>query len=562
MKFVTSSKVALAALTVGALFFTGCAGSPDSSGGASADSSKPAQSAQKPLTVRTASAPTFQENFNPLVVAANMGSTKGLIYEPLVLFTPWNPGVGEPWLATAYEFNEDGTQLTFDIREGVKWSDGTDFTANDVAYTFNVLKDFPATNLSAIPVESATAEGQQVVLKLSAPSFALMPTIGNTVIIPEHVFSKEADLATFTNPKPVGTGPYVLKSFSPQRYTVEKNPNYWGTEGFEVNQINMVTEDSATFVNNLIQGNIDWAGGFIQKVQEVYIDKDPKLNNYWFPGAGLVHLAFNNQSKKFSDINLKKAIALGVDRKQIADLAFAGYAKAPNETGLILPAYKEFLAPDKEGKTLEQDVAAANKILDDAGYKKGSDGMRMLPSGDPLKLTLSVPSNYTDWITVTQLLDEQLAEIGIDLEPQGIAEAACGDSNRSGEYDIAMSNAPMFASPYFFYRGFLSSELSAPAGSPAKTNISRWEDPETDQILKDFAGTNDEAKQLEAIHKLGEIVATEMPVIPLVISPTWGLYRTANWTGFPSENDPYAAPTPYTYPDNLLVVRNLTPASK
>jgi peptide/nickel transport system substrate-binding protein len=555
MKSKTAIRALITLAAAGALALSGCS-APSASGGGN-----DAAGADKPFTMRTASSPTFQANFNPFAATANQGTTKGLFYEPLVLFTPWNPGVGTPWLASSYEFNDDGTELTFQVREGVKWSDGKDMTPADVAYSFNVLKDNPATNLAAIPVESATVDGRSVVLKLTQPSFALMPQIGNTVVVPEHVFSKQSDVSAFQNEKPVATGPYTLKSFTPQRYTLEKNAGYWSKDGYEVPEINVVTEDSATFINNLVQGNIDWAGGFLEKVDDVYINKDKENNQYWFPGAGIVYLAVNNQSQEFSDLTLKKAISLAIDREKISDLAFAGYAQAPNETGLVLPVYKEFLADDKKDALLKTNVDEANSMLDKAGYTKDSDGMRSTPKGEPLKMTLNVPANFADWITVTQLLDEQLAEIGVDLDPQGVAETAWGESNRSGDYDIAMASAPIYASPFFFYRNALASDLSAPAGEPAKTNISRWEDPETEKILKDFAASSDEASQLESIQALGDIVADEMPFIPMVVSPTWGLYRTANWTGFPSEEDPYAAPTPYTYPDNLLVLQNLKPAS-
>ncbi|ACQ79657.1 extracellular solute-binding protein family 5 [Beutenbergia cavernae DSM 12333] len=539
-----------------ALTLTACGGggTDDETGGGDGDEGA---SAQEPLTVYASTLPSFQSNFNPFSPSALTGA-KGLIYEPLMAYTGFRPGEGTPFLATDMTFNDDGTVLTITLREGVQWSDGEDLTVDDVVFTFEAMRDEPAINGSALPIEAAAAgEGNTVEVTFSEPAFSLIPSIGNSVIVPEHVYGEQEIIAEYVDEDPVGSGPYDLMRFSQQLYQLEKNDTYWNADEVGPEQIDYPAMSNQTFTAQLGEGGIDWAGGFLANVDQAFIDKDPENNHYWFPGAGMVHLVLNNQNPIFDDIELRRAMLLAIDRQQLSDTAMAGHAQPATTTGLVLPAQQDFAEDNTQ--PLELNVDEANSILDAAGYTAGDDGIRTTPAGERLAFTLSVPSDFADWISIVTLLQEQFAAVGIEMTPQGVATQEWSDGLRAGSFEVAMANAGILTSPYFFYRAFMSSALSAPAGEQAITNYSRWEDPETDQLLADFAATNDPEAQRAAVVGLGEIMETELPVIPMLQSPTWGLNRTANFSGFPNDDDPYANPTPYTYPDNLLVVMNLDP---
>src|SRR5690606_10084925 len=243
---------------------------------------------QPVLNIHASSTPTFQANFNPISVTFLPG-TRGMIYEPLIAYTPMKPNEGQPWLAEKAEFNADGTELTIDLRSGVTWSDGEAFDADDVAYTFNLFAEQPAANTGALPVESAKkVDADTVTVTSSAPASARMPAIGNTTPLPEHIFS-EQDPVEFTNAEPVGTGPYKLKSFSEQIYTLEKNPNYWDADSIKVEQLAFPASTTQTFTTSLQQGKLDWAGGFVANIDQIFVAKDPEHNKYWFPGDGAVN---------------------------------------------------------------------------------------------------------------------------------------------------------------------------------------------------------------------------------------------------------------------------------
>jgi peptide/nickel transport system substrate-binding protein len=503
--------------------------------------------------------PSYQKAFNPYSASRNLG-TQGLVYEPLILRSP-SSQKGVPWLATDQQWAQDGKSVVFTIRDGVKWSDGKPFTAADVAFSFNLLTKYPELNIGALPVQSATASGDKATVTFSAVAFSYEPSVDNFTPVPEHVWASQ-NAAKWTNPDPVGTGPYTVGKFSPQLITYAKNKNYWQPDKIKVDTIEYPAATPQTFVSNLGAGKYDWAGGFVANIQKLYVDKDPKHNKYWFPGDGLVDLAMNLQKAPFDDVKLRSAISLAVDRTELSKTAENGYMPPASPTGLVLPALASYMDPQYADSKFSYNVKKANSMLDDAGYKKAADGIRVAPDGKRLSFSLSVPSGYTDWVTMTKLLQSQLKQVGIEIKPQGVSAQSWSASLHSGEFDMTVRGVTMGTGAYSLYRSFLSSALSAPAGQSATSNYARWEDPKTDEYLSAYANTSDKSAQKKAIQGLEGIVVNELPEIPLLQSANWAQYRTANFTGWPSAKNPYALPAPYQFPDNLLVITHLKPVSK
>lgn len=538
-----------AAVAVSAMVLSGC-----SAGGTPAGNGKP-----NVLSVMANTVPSYQKTFNPFSASRNLG-TQGLVYEPLILNSPTKT-TGVPWLATSQNWAKDGKSVTFNIRSGVKWSDGEPFTAADVAFSFNLLTKFPAINTGALPVTSATTSGDNVTVSFSEVAFAYEPAVGNFTPVPEHVW-KSQDASKWTNPDPVGTGPYTVGKFSPQMITYSKNPHYWQPDTIKVDTIEYPAATPQTFVSNLGAGKYDWAGGFVANIKELYVDKDPAHNKYWFPGDGLVALVMNLQKAPFNDVKLRKAISLAVDRKELSTTAENGYEPVANPTGLVLPALQSYMDPTYANATFSYDVDKANSMLDAAGYKKGSDGVRVAPDGKKMSFSLSVPSGYTDWVTMTKLLQSQLNKVGIQVNPQGVSAQSWSAALHSGAFEMTIQGATINTGAYSMYRSFMSKALSAPVGQAATSNYARWEDPKTEEYLAAYANTGDKDAQKKAIQGLEGIVVNQLPEIPLLLSANWAQYRTANFTGWPSATDPYALPAPYEYPDNLLVVSHVKPVSK
>lgn len=540
-----------AVLTVGALALSAC-----SAGGENGAE----DGAVEPLTIHANTATTYQANFNPFAPTALQG-TKGMLYEPLMVATPMATGETKPWLAESLEFNEDGTVATFVLQEGVTWSDGEAFDAEDVAFTFNLMRDNPAANTGAFDIAGAEATDEKTaVITFNESMFAFQSALANTIVVPEHVFA-DVDPVEFTNDAPVVTGPFVLDQFGQQLYTLKANESYWNADEVEVQEVRYPASSDQTFNSSLQAGEFDWSGGFVANIDQIYIEKDPEHRAYWYPGDGLVNLLVNTQVAPFDDVALRQALSVAIDRDQLSEVAMQGYTPAAHPTGLPLPAYESVMSEDYADAEFDFDADEANKMLDEAGYAMGGDGVRTTPAGEKMSYSLQIPSSYVDWVTISSLLQEQLAEIGIALEPQGVSFEAWLEARNSGNYQVTIASAAMGLTPYTLFRSMMSSEYKTADGESVVSNYNRYYDAEADALLTSFASTLDPAAQQEALDGLEQIMVEQLPVIPMLQSPNWFQYNTARWEGFPTEKDPYALGAPFQFPDNLLVVTNLTPAN-
>ena len=125
--------------------------------------------------------------------------------------------------------------------------------------------------------------------------------------------------------------------------------------------------------------------------------------------------------------------------------------------------------------------------------------IRVAPDGKKLSFDITIPSGYTDWVTMTKLLRTQLQQVGIDIIPQGVSSTTWSNDLHAGTFQISLYYPSIGNGPYDLYRSFMSKELSAPAGESATLNYGRWEDPQTEQYLAAYGNTGDKATQKAAI---------------------------------------------------------------
>ena len=171
-------------------------------------------------------------------------------------------------------------------RDGVKWNDGEDFTAEDIAFTFELLRDNPAHRARRRSASTtSTVDGDKVTITFENSVFVKQDKVLEKFIVPEHIWADVADPTTETNPEPVGTGPYTLTSFSSQSVQLDQRDDYWGGE-LAVPTLYFVSyNDNTALTTALANGDADWAQGFIPNVEDAYLSKDED-NQYWAP-AGL-----------------------------------------------------------------------------------------------------------------------------------------------------------------------------------------------------------------------------------------------------------------------------------
>lgn len=531
------------AAVLAALALAGCSGGGAGGGGSARSGDAP------PLVIHAVDAGTFQEDFNPYHLEGVNFGTSGMIHETLMYFNTLKPGEITPWLALDHKWSNKGRSVTFTLRPGVKWSDGQPFTADDVAFTFQMLKKHPQLNRNALEIEGAEALApDKVRLDFGNTSYAKLFNIaGSSPIVPKHVWEKEKDPSTFTNPKPVGTGPYTLSKFSAQLYELVKNPSYWQPGKPEVPVLRFPAYTANALQTALQQGEVDWAGAFVPDIQKIYVQGKPEQNKFYFPPEGVVTLLPNLTDPVLAKPEVRAAMSLAIDRDKIVRVAERGYTKVAHPTGVPMPGGEAYVPPEYRDAAYKVDVEKAKELLKDVDPAK-------------LKFTLLVPSPFTDWVNAAQLIREDLAKIGITVETRGVAFQDWVSKVGKGDYDLSIRATASGPTPYFQMRSMLFGGLAKPVGEAATGNYERWKDTETDRLIDAYAATEDETEQQKATQGLSKIMMEKAPTLPLFYSPSWAQYRTDKYVGWPSEQDPYAMPSPYTSPDAAVVLLHLKPA--
>jgi peptide/nickel transport system substrate-binding protein len=494
--------------------------------------------------------------YNPTQVNEGI---EGMVYEPL-LFYNLNNGKVTDWLATSYKWSSDNKQVTFTIRQGVKWSDGKPFTASDVAFTFNMLKAYPTADTNGVWTylsDVSAPDASTVVFSFKTPNPPLLWYIaGQTYIVPEHIFSG-VDPTKFANTNPIGTGPFTLSKFSPQLLVYKKNPNYWQASKVQVDELDYpAVKDNQTLQLQLMKGQIDWASIYAPNLDSTFVDKDKAHNHYWMAPVDIFTLYLNLSKAPFNQLGVRQAINDSLNRTQLSQQAESGYVAPASITGLILPNDNAYLDPAYSTVQATPNVAKAQQELESAGYTKGSDGI-YAKDGKELSFTIKVVNGWTDWETMDAVITQNLKTVGINATVDDIQDTAYFDARNNGNYDALIGGLYAGPTPYYLYNTHLNSANLSPKG----WNWGKWQDSSTDALLKQYASTLDPTVQKQAILGLEKIYATQLPNIPLVNAADWYEYSTKNFTGWPDKDNPYALGATYAFPDNEEIILNLKPVN-
>lgn len=505
--------------------------------------------------------PTLMDNFNPF--SPNQRSGTPYMYEPLEYVNPLN-GRYTPFLATGHTFTSN-TTLDFTIRSGVRWSDGTPLTAADVVYTFDLMKQHAALDSAGVwqHLASVTSRGQTVVFTFSSPDVPFAQSIAQTLIVPEHVWSRVANPVTFTDTSPVVSGPYKLASFTPNQYVLTKNADCWQAgQAAPARLIFPALTGNQTSQLMLASGDFDWSTLFVPDIRQTWVSKDP-ANKYWFPPGGVISLYLNLAQAPFDSAAFRQALSAGLDRSSIAEKAEDGYVRPASQSGLLLPGLQSWLDPSLPARGVpgyQPQKAAA--LLAGAGYHK-SGGKLTGPDGKQVTMTLITPDGFTDWLQGAQVIEQELGRLGIAAAIQTPQYAAYYSDLQSGHFDGAIGAFGGSGSPYLDLNALLSSSLTAPEGQPAASNFERYKNPAADRMLGALQATTSPAKQKRDTVALEHVMMTQIPVITLFYGATWGEYTTRAFGGWPDAADPYAPPAPYGSPPPdkstpLMIITHLT----
>jgi peptide/nickel transport system substrate-binding protein len=489
---------------------------------------------------------SITQDFNPFVntnPVYGMGAT-GLIYEPLIQFDLAAPPKYYPWLATSYTWADGGKQITFAIRPGVKWNNGTPFTPADVAFTYNLVKANASINLGGLQISNVAVSGNNVTLTFPSSQYTNLENIAGVGIVPQSVWSKAGNPSAFADATPVGTGPYELGSFTPQGFTLKKNPSYWQSSLAKVQKVYFPGYTSNTgALNALFSGQIDWTGNFIPGLQKDFVNKAPAYHHYWEAAGGDESFEPNLTKWPTNQLAVRKAISLAVNRSVLGSEGEAGLENPVlNATGLTLPTFAAWSGPVKSMTvSATSNVSAAKAVMKAAGFTMGSDGFWQ-KGGKTVSLSIISPSAYTDMSEVDSIAAQELKAAGIDATFEGLAVTAWNNDVADGDFQMTEHWSNGGITPYNMYEGWLDPALAT--GNAATGDYERLNDPAIKADLAKLASANTVADQTAALVPLEQYVATNLPVIPVETASEWFEYNSQHFVGWPTQQDPYETGQP------------------
>lgn len=459
-----------------------------------------------------------------------------------------------PDLAESWTTSPDGLTWTFKIREA-KWSDGQPITAEDAAWTYTkMMTDDGAKTANGPAVEnfaSATANGQELTIKLKAPQASMLDLA--VPIVPKHVWEKVTDIGKFeaeTYPA-VASGPYIAVEHKKDQYVkLEANPNYWRGKP-KIDQLQVIFYDNpAATVAGLKKGDIDLIGRLAPPEYEalkgddnlVQWDKQGRRSSY----LQINHGATTTDNKPvgdghpaLKDPKVRQAVHTAINKQMLVDEVQNGLAK-PADGSIVPPMYKDFFFEASGDTKVGYDVAKANKILDDAGYKKGPDGVRTMPDGSKkLQFRFSIHTDAPIEDKLAEYLTGFLKEIGITVTTKKLDSSKfTEETGTTGLFDIAISGWSVNPDPEEVLATHLCSRRPTPDGEGGGTE-SFYCDPQFEQLYKDQQKELDRGKRAEIIKKALERLYTDAPVIALYYPNDLEGYRKdriGKVTSIPEEN--------------------------
>ncbi len=329
-----------------------------------------------------------------------------------------------PWLAESWEQSEDGLTWTFDLREGVTFSNGREFTADDVVFSFERLVNPDTASGNAFRLGGAgtvieAVDTYTVAITTESVSATLPASIAankSTGILASESVNDEGFVDV-----PVGTGPFVISEVEgTTRVLLERNENYWqeGLPYLDAVEITPITDDAARELA-LTGGEVDWIFTIAPQNLEALQD-DPDVTVDVAPRLSYDYMALNLNKEPFSDVRVRQAIAYAIDRQVVCDFAFFGLCEAvhgPTASGT--PWFFAY-AP------YEQNLETAQQLLADAGY---ADGFEM---------TINPVIGFEETIRGAQILEQQLGAIGISVTVEPEEVGVIIEQQGTGEFDAMM----------------------------------------------------------------------------------------------------------------------------
>ena len=463
---------------------------------------------------------TIDPALNSAVDGGNM-----LLHAYECLLTVGEDGTLQPGQAESYDVSEDGLTWTFHLRDGLKWSDGSDLTANDFVYSWKRVCDpevaapYAETVLGMVKGYDEAIDGNLDALGVSAPDDStLVVELAN----PCSYFGSLAAFATLspvqeatieangeawaTAPETyVSNGPFYMTEWVPGSHiTFSKNPYYWNADAIKLDRLKFVLMEDSNAAYSAYQT------GEVLMIKDVPTEEIPSLTGtddfYVDPIIGTYYISLNIQKAPFDDVNVRKALSLAIDREYVASTLMQGtYTAAGNFMG---PGWMdtdgtEFMSNANGGKpyidttNFEANLEEAKQLLADAGYPDGE--------GFP---TISYTTNDAGYHkVVAEYLQQAWAELGIDLQVNIVEWSSFTPMRRSGDFEVARNGwVGDYSDPSNMLDLFYSTNGN---------NDGKFSNADFDAAIETSRSTLDAAERSTALHTAEDILMDQAGCIPL-----------------------------------------------
>ncbi|MBI1296125.1 hypothetical protein GC175_14320 [bacterium] len=507
-----------------------------------------------------------------------------------LFYLNYETGEMVPWQAESYTFNDDFTEVTVTLREGVTWSDGMPFTAEDVVFTVNMLQEHPILNYGTDMqqwVESVEAVDERTVrftLTTSYPRFLVdffaVRIWGMVRIVPAHIWADQ-DPETFRNYDPaqgwpVWTGPYQVVKVSENEFVYDRRGDWWGAEtGFhalpaperlifveqgpsergaaqlEANDIDAHTRMPLGLFETIQSRNPNIIGWFAERPYG-WIDPCPRT------------FFLNTQKAPWDDADMRWALSHALNRQAVGEAELGGPGAIP--AAYTFPDYPPLRALMDEHADLwdQYPVTEFNpdksiEIFESKGYVRGNDGI-FTKDGERLQITLLLSSDWPPGSQIAPLMVGFWQAVGIDATANFLSGSQLNDMRNMGDFDVLIvSPCYSIVDPFNEVDAFHGRHV-VPLGERASMNFGRWSSPEFDAIVDEMATLPAGDPALSSLWREAmEIWLPELPVLPMYQQVRIVPLNTTYWTNWPTAENNYIHP-PTWWASTLQMIMNVQPA--
>ncbi|PIR25544.1 MAG: hypothetical protein COX62_05605 [Deltaproteobacteria bacterium CG_4_10_14_0_2_um_filter_43_8] len=461
--------------------------------------------------------PADPEILNPLISRDAYSSTVlSRIYESL-LERDNKTLAFKPMLASRWEIGEDQKTYTFHLRQDVKWQDGFPFTADDVLYSFERVRD-PKVDAASLRVYYQDVESVKKIdsytiqAKYKTPYFKALEMIGGLPVLPKHLFDTGTDFNQHpANRSPIGTGAYRFQEWkSGQKITLTRNEHYWGKKPDVTSVIYQIIPDATVSFQMLKKGSLDfsslrslqWAK---QTSEESFTSRYDKYK-YYTPNFS--YIGWNLRKPYFSDKRVRQALAMMLDREKILEKQLFGLGEIVSGPFYRFgPAYNETVTP------YPFNPERAKQLLDEAGWKDhNGDGIRD-KDGVPFRFRFLISNGSKFAKSIGLFLREELGKVGIEVSIEQLEFASILKKVQEHDFDsitLAFS-LPFDQDPYQLWH---SSQIKE--GS----NVIGFQNKEIDRLIESARPELDAEKRAEIYKRMHAILHEEQPFFFLFTNPS------------------------------------------